>query len=102
MKSLSIKTVGLALGALVAATYVLCVLWDLVFPGWAMYQVWQGLFPGFSWSIGGLVIGLVEAIIYGFYPAVIFVPVYNYLQRRDTETAAPATEKGTPMPEAHH
>ena len=50
-----------------------------------MYQVWQGLFPGFSWSAVGLLIGLVETVIYSFYAAVVFVPVYNYLHRREME-----------------
>lgn len=86
MKGLSIKTVGLALGILFAVSYVLCVLFDLVFPGWAMYQVWQGLIPGFGWSVVGLLVGLVETVVYGFFIAVIYVPVYNYLQRRNQET----------------
>ncbi len=83
MKGLSIKTVGLSLGTLFAVSYVLCVIFDLVFPNWAMYQVWQGLLPGFSWSAVGFVIGLAWTVIYGFYIAVIFVPVYNYLQQRE-------------------
>jgi hypothetical protein len=82
MKGLRIKTVGVALGTLLAVSYVLCVLFDLVFPGWAMYQVWQGLLPGFGWGAVGILIGLVETVLYGFYIAVIYVPVYNYLQRR--------------------
>lgn len=100
MKGLSIKTVGLALGILFAVSYVLCVLFDLVFPGWAMYQVWQGLLPGFSWSAIGFLIGLVETVLYGFYIAVIYVPVYNYLQRH--ETAAEQTQTERPMSMAHH
>ncbi len=51
-----------------------------------MYQVWQGLLPGFSWSATGFLIGLFWMVIYGFYVAVIFVPVYNYLQRREVIT----------------
>ncbi|HXF69096.1 MAG TPA: DUF5676 family membrane protein [Thermoflexus sp.] len=102
MKSLSIKTVGLSLSALFAVTYVLCVLWDLVFPSWAMYPIWQGLFPGFSWSLGGFVIGLVETVVYGFYAAVIFVPIYNYLQRREVEAASQAARPQEPMSMAQH
>ncbi len=83
MKGLSIKTVGLSLSALFAATYVLCVLWDLAFPGWAMRQVWQGLFPGFDWSIVGVFIGLAEIVLYSFYAAVVFVVVHNRLHRRE-------------------
>lgn len=100
MKGLSIKTVGLALGALFAVSYVLCILFDLVFPGWAMYQLWQGLLPGFSWSAVGLIIGLVETVLYGFYIAVIYVPVYNYLNRRKVTVEANRGQQ--PVPMAHH
>jgi hypothetical protein len=86
MKRLSIKTVGLSLGTLFAVSYVFCVLFDLVFPSWAMYQAWQSLLPGFGWSAVGFLIGLVETVLYGFYIAVIYVPVYNYLQRRNGTT----------------
>jgi hypothetical protein len=44
MKGLSIKTVGVSLGTLFVVSYVLCVLFDLAFPGWAMYQDEQGYF----------------------------------------------------------
>lgn len=95
MNGLSIKTVGLALGALFAVSYVLCVLFDLVFPGWAMYQVWQRLLPGFGWSAVGFLIGLVETVLYGFYIAVIYVPVYNYLQRRNETTEVEPRQRAT-------
>jgi len=85
MKGPSIKTVGLSLSFLFATTYVLCVVWDLVFPGWAMYRVWEALFPGFGWSITGFSIGLVESVLYGYYVAVVLVPTYNYLQQREAE-----------------
>ncbi len=99
MRTLRIRTVGLSLSALIAVTYVVCVVWDLVFPGWAMYEVWQRLFPGFGWSAVGLLVGLVESVVYGFYAAVIFVPVYNYLSRRDE--AAEAIQAGQPASVAH-
>lgn len=100
MKGLSIITVGLSLGTLFAVSYVLCVLFDLIFPGWAMYQVWQRLLPGFSWSVGGFLIGLVETVLYGFYIAVIFLPVYNYLHRREVAAEDSLKEGGVSM--AHH
>ncbi len=83
MRGLSIRTIGLSLSAVIALTYVLCVIWDLVFPGWAMYPIWQGLFPGFSWSILGFLVGLVEAGLYSFYAATVFVVAYNGLHRRE-------------------
>ena len=100
MKGLSIKTVGLSLSVLFAVSYALCLLFDLIFPGWAMYQVWQQLLPGFSWSAVGFLIGLVETVVYGFYIAVIFVPVYNYLRRR--ELAPRPSQKQQPTPAPHH
>ena len=97
MRDLSITTVGLSLGALFAVTFLLCVLWDLLLPGWAMYAVWQRLFPGFNWSASGFVVGLVETVVYGYYVAVIFVPVYNYLRRRGAG-ARPLAEGPTDEP----
>ncbi|HBY96735.1 MAG: DUF5676 family membrane protein [Ardenticatenaceae bacterium] len=99
MRGLRITTVGWSLSVLLLVTYVLCVLWDLLFPGWAMYRVWQVLFPGFGWSLGGFLIGLVETVVYGFYAAVVFVPVYNYLHRR--EMAADLAEEQQRISVAH-
>ena len=48
-----------------------------------MYQAWQPLLPGFAWNATGMLIGLVETVFYGYYIAVIFVPVYNYLHRQE-------------------
>lgn len=101
MKSLTIKTLGLSLSALTIVTYVLCVIWDAIFPGWAMYRVWQGLFPGFEWSIGGFLIGLVEAALYGFYPALVFVPIYHYLQQRERQAIPSSTQTEVHI-SAHH
>lgn len=95
MKGLSIKTVGVSLCTLFVVSYVLCVIFDLVFPGWAMYQVWQRLLPGFGWSAVGFLIGLVETVLYGFYIAVIYVPVYNYLQRRSETTEIESRQHAT-------
>jgi len=83
MKALRIQSVGLSFSVLLAVSYVLCLIWDVVFPGWAMHQLWQKLLPGFAWNATGLLIGLVETVFYGYYVAVIFVPVYNYLHRRE-------------------
>lgn len=83
MKKLSIQSVGLPLTALFAVSYLLCVAWDLIFPAWAMSQLWQPLLPGFAWNATGFLIGLAETVFYGYYIAVIFVPVYNYLHRRE-------------------
>jgi ABC-type transporter Mla maintaining outer membrane lipid asymmetry permease subunit MlaE len=96
MQGLSIKTVGLSLSALFLVTHILCALLALLFPGGVMQQFWQGMFPGVGWSIVGFLIGVVWSVVFGFYIAVIFVPVYNYLHRRELETAGMATPRLNP------
>lgn len=40
---------GLALSLFLAISFLLCVGYDLVFPGGAMYHNWLHLLPGFTW-----------------------------------------------------
>jgi len=83
MNQLRIRTVGLSLAAVAGIVYALCVVWDLLVPASAMHPAWQALFPGFSWSIGGVTLGLVEVVLYGFLTAILFVPIYNALRSRE-------------------
>ena len=72
---------GLALSLFLAITYVLCIGHYLLFPGQKIgYQVLLPLFlPGFTWlSWGGFFIGLVDSLAYGWYVALIFVPLFNF------------------------
>ena len=81
--NIRIIPVGMALGTLLAATFVLCVLFGLLFPSATMYQVWLPLLPGVSWiSWPSALLGLVESFAYGWYIAVIFVPVLNYFSKK--------------------
>ncbi len=76
---LSISALGNSLGIFFGVTFTLCVLFDLIFPGYAMNQVWKAFFPGFVWlTWTGFIIGLVESVAYGWYVALIFVPLYNF------------------------
>lgn len=69
---------GMSLGAFLAITYSACVAFDLLFPGHAMYEAWQRLFPGFTWlSWPSFLLGLAESYAYGWYIALVFVPLYN-------------------------
>jgi hypothetical protein len=48
-----------------------------------MVAFWKVLLPGFqgiTW--GSYFLGLVEIVLYALYTALIFVPGYNYFQRR--------------------
>jgi len=81
--SLSLVAFGHATSLFLAITFVLCVGFDLVFPHMAMYRSWQALLPGFTWiSWSSFLLGLVESYGYGWYVALIWVPLYNVLSAR--------------------
>lgn len=79
------RRVGIALGAAGWATslfltiaYCLCIAFDLAVPAHAMYQTWLKLLPGFEWlSWRSFLLGLVESFGYGWFIALIWVPLYN-------------------------
>lgn len=80
---LPVIALGLSLSAFISITYVLCVLFDLWFPGLAMYETWLKLLPGFTWlSWPSFFLGLVESFAYGWYVALVFGPLFNYFARR--------------------
>lgn len=82
MNAFRFKPAALALISFGLITYVLCIVFDLVFPQWAMYKLWEILLPGFTWiSWGSFFIGALGIIIYGLYIAAVFVPIYNYFQK---------------------
>jgi hypothetical protein len=73
---------GLSLGAFLAITFVLCVVFDLLFPGQAMYQTWLRLLPGFTWlTWSSFLLGFIESFVYGWYVALIFGPLFNLFVR---------------------
>jgi hypothetical protein len=60
------KVLILSGGAITGIVYLACVLWDMLFPGFAMNSVWAGLFPGFVWlTWWGFLLGLAESVLYG-------------------------------------
>ena len=83
MRPLNFKIVASALSLFGVVTFTLCLLWDLTFPSLSMVAIWKVLLPGFqgiTWE--SYLLGLVEIILYALYTALIFVPSYNYFQRR--------------------
>jgi hypothetical protein len=77
---LSLVACGYATSLFLAITFVLCVGFDLAFPQMAMSRSWQALLPGFTWlSWSSFLLGLVESYGYGWYVALIWVPLYNVL-----------------------
>jgi len=79
----SLTAVGHASSLFLAITFALCVGFDLIFPEHAMYQTWQKLLPGFEWiSWSSFLLGLIESYGYGWYFALIWVPLHNVFAAR--------------------
>ena len=82
-RGISLSAVGHATSLFFAITFVACVAFDLLFPAYRMYDTWQALLPGFTWiSWGSFLLGLVESYGYGWYLALIWVPLYNVFALR--------------------
>lgn len=82
-QGISLMGVGHATSFLLAISFALCIGFDLLFPDHAMYATWQQLLPGFEWlSWKSFLLGLVEAYGYGWFFALIWVPVYNFVTLR--------------------
>lgn len=79
----SLVAVGHASSLFLAITFALCVAFDLLFPAHAMYEAWQKLLPGFVWlSWQSFLLGLIESYGYGWYFALVWVPLYNVFAAR--------------------
>jgi len=59
--------IAMVSGSVIAGLlYLGCVVWDALVPAYAMRAAWAPLLPGFLWlSIGTLLLGLVETLVYG-------------------------------------
>lgn len=85
-----VMALGLSLGLFLAVTFALCVGFDLLFPGQAMYQSWFRLLPGFTWlSWQSFFLGLAESFAYGWYVALVFAPLYNFFAARSGRGGRP-------------
>ena len=84
MHKLSFRVLAASLSVSAGIVYLLCVVFRPIFPNWSMYttDIWLAAFPAFSWTLGGILLGLVESLLYGLLAAVIFVPVYNFFVNR--------------------
>jgi len=81
---LSITALGLSLSLLFVISFVICILGYLVLPGLPIAHSALSIFlPGFqllNWQ--SFALGLVESFIWGWYIAIIFVPLYNFFAAR--------------------
>jgi hypothetical protein len=83
-RSISLYAFGQATGLFLGITFAVCVGFDLLFPTHAMYRTWENLLPGFTWiSWRSFAVGLVESYGYGWFAALIWVPLYNVFAARE-------------------
>jgi 2TM family of unknown function (DUF5676) len=82
--SLSIVTLGFSLSVFFAISYMVCIAGYLLLPGLPVEHAALSIFlPGFellSWR--SFFLGLVETVLWGWYIAVVFGPLYNFFGRR--------------------
>jgi len=87
-RTIPVFRLGISLSLFLSLTFVLCVLFDLWFPEFAMNAAWSPLLPGFEWiSWSSFVIGLAESFAYGWYFVLIFAPLYNFFASRSNQSA---------------
>jgi len=82
---LNIKVVSWSAGLFLAVSYLLCVLYGLVVPErlHGMKAFLEAVLPAFQWlNFGGFLLGLVESFLYGAYTGIVFVPIYNFINRK--------------------
>lgn len=74
---------GMALGCFLAISFVLCVLYYVIMPEAALNHAILRALPGLkvmTWP--SFFLGLVEAFAYGWFVALVFVPIYNFFVLR--------------------
>lgn len=79
-----IKVWGWTLSTFLLLTYLACVAFGLLSPEtMRMHRAWAPLLPGFEWlTLQGFLAGAVGSFVYGWYAAVILVPLYNFFSRK--------------------
>ena len=86
MRPLNFKLIMATTSVFAALLYVVCVSSQPFFPDWVMHSLprWQGTFPGFAWTIGGVLLGLVELIVFMAVASAVYVGIYNFFAVRFT------------------
>jgi len=83
MNKAKANAVSIALAAFLTLTYLLCIIFDFLFPQFTMWQAWYRFLPGFEWlTFTGFLIGLAEVIFYGFYIGWLFTWIYDFVNSK--------------------
>lgn len=82
---LNIRVVSWSMGIFLAITYTLCIIYGLIVPQrlHGMQDFLESALPAFKWiTFGGFILGLIESFLYGVYVGIVFVPIYNFINRK--------------------
>ncbi len=78
-----IALLGWSLAAFLALSYTICAIFAALFSWDRMFEVWIPLLPWVEGlTPGGFVLGLVETIAWGWFIAVGFGAIHNFLAER--------------------
>jgi hypothetical protein len=81
--SLRIIPLGLTLSTFLLITFVICVGFGMLAPQQLhMHEAWAPLLPGFEWlTPTGFLFGAAGAFGYGWFIAIVFVPLHRIFHR---------------------
>ena len=81
---LNIKIVTWSLGFFTAVSFIVCVIYGLITPeSIHMHTFLESVLPAFKWlTWWGFLLGLLESFLFGVYAGLVFVPIYNLLNKR--------------------
>ncbi len=82
---LNIRIVSWSLGIFTAISYIICVVYGLIVPEnlHGMSAFLESVLPAFKWlTFSGFILGLIESFLYGVYTGIVFVPIYNFINKR--------------------
>jgi hypothetical protein len=80
---LQIRVVGTAMSLFLVCSFLFCIALGSVSTRADLHNAWFTLLPGVTWlSWRSVAVGIVETIAYGWFIAVVYVPLYNWALRR--------------------
>lgn len=78
-----IQALAWSLGIFFAIAYTICVIFDLIFPSQSMTSLWTPLLPWVDGiGLGSYALGVFETLLYGWFVALIFGPLFNFFAER--------------------
>jgi hypothetical protein len=85
---LSVVTVGSAMSLFLVISFLFCLALGLISTRAELHNAWFTLLPGVTWlSWRSVVLGVAETLAYGWYVALVFVPLYNWAAGRQSPGA---------------